>query len=318
VRVAASVGATVRGKTRLLDATMGNELSAQVGAAYDLKPRWRLPLEAGLALATAVSASNPFGRANETSAELRGYGAYDLRPSVRLLAGGGAGLESGWGTPDWRIFAGAQLGFPRRPVPTVVPGRIRRGGTPAVGRAPGAAPPAPCAPPDTDGDGLADADDRCPTVVGPPGTADARTRTATGRRGGPGGRVPDLAGCRTPRRRKRVKLEADRIGFGHHPLRRRAASSAALAERSTGRHRHHGAPSSHIRGGAHRFPAAPRTTSPSVRRARSVARALVARASRRRRPAGLGSSGWPTTTRDGRAKNRRVEPTSSTPHRRQQ
>ncbi|MFY3745634.1 hypothetical protein ACOQFB_17110 [Anaeromyxobacter sp. Red801] len=120
-RVAASAGAVVRESRPLLDAKLGSELTAQVGAAYDLRPRTRLPLEAGLALAAAVSAARPFERSDETSIELRGYGAFEPVGALRLLAGGGMGLQSGWGTPDWRVFAGVQFALPRAPVDQTKP-----------------------------------------------------------------------------------------------------------------------------------------------------------------------------------------------------
>jgi outer membrane protein OmpA-like peptidoglycan-associated protein len=168
VRLAGNLGATVREGTTLHDAKMGSELSAQLGAAYDLKPRWSLPLETGLVLATAVSASNPFGRSNETSMELRGYGAFDPTPNVRLLAGAGAGLESGWGTPDWRIFTGAQ--FALRSKPVAVPAKLVAAPPPEAVPQPepvASTEPEPVVVADTDGDGLIDPDDRCPTVLGP-------------------------------------------------------------------------------------------------------------------------------------------------------
>jgi outer membrane protein OmpA-like peptidoglycan-associated protein len=323
VRLAGNVGATIRDGARLAEVNMGNELSAQLGAAYDLNARWGLPLEAGLVLAAAVSASNPFGRSDETSVELRSYGAFDLSPAVRLLAGGGAGLENGWGTPDWRIFAGAQLGFPRRPLSTSVPGALAAAAPPPAPAAPPAAapPPPPVAPLDTDSDGLADADDRCPTVGGPAengGCPDEdRDGDAVVDRDD---ECPDLAGSaehRGCRPEATVKLEADRIRFegtvhfdvATAVIQPRSAelldgiATVITAHPEIARIRVEGHTDS--RGGR------AYNMTLSERRATSVVRALVARGvpADRLDPAGFGLE-RPVAdngTREGRAKNRRVE-----------
>jgi outer membrane protein OmpA-like peptidoglycan-associated protein len=318
VRLAGNVGATIREGAELLDAEMGSELSAQLGAAYDLKPRWGLPLEAGMVLAASMSASDPFGRSDETSMELRGYGAFDVVPAVRLLAGGGAGLENGWGTPDWRIFAGAQFGFPRRTAPAAAQ-------EPAPAPAPvvaAAAPaPAPAVPPDTDGDGIADADDRCPAVRGsrenggcPDEDRDADTVVDRS------DACPDLAGpvenggCPP---KAAVKLEGDRIQFegtiyfavGSAVIQKRSArlldgiSTVIQAHPEIARIRVEGHTDSQ---GGRAF-----NQSLSQRRAAAVVRALVTRGVAADR---LVAEGWgpdrpvaDNATREGRAKNRRVE-----------
>jgi outer membrane protein OmpA-like peptidoglycan-associated protein len=318
VRLAANVGATVRDEARLLDAKMGNELSAQLGAAYDLKPRWGLPLEAGLVLATAVAASNPFGRSDETSVELRSYGAFDLGPAVRLLAGGGAGLESGWGTPDWRVFAGAQFGLARRAVSAVVPSVLAAA---PVAPAPEPPPVVAVAPVDADGDGLDDANDRCPTVAGPAENGGCPDKD----RDGDGlvdrnDECPDLAGTADHRGCQPqvvVKLESERIQFddtihfdvASDVIQRRSAelldgiATVIKAHPELARIRVEGHTDS--QGGR----AYNKTL--SERRATSVVRALVARGIPADR---LDSAGFGlerpvahNATRAGRAKNRRVE-----------
>jgi outer membrane protein OmpA-like peptidoglycan-associated protein len=330
VRLAGSIGATLRDQARLLDARMGSELSAQLGAAYDLHPRWGLPLEAGLALAAAVSASDPFGRSNETSVELRGYGAFDLRPAVRLLAGGGAGLESGWGTPDWRIFAGAQFGFPRRPMPTEGPALLA-----AAPAAPEPVAPAPPAEPvvaealslvpavllDGDGDGVPDGVDRCPAVAGRAENGGCPDEDRDG--DGLADRLdecPDLAGPADHRGcppKAAVKLEGDRIRFegkihfasASDAIQRRSAelldgiAAVIKAHPEITRIRVEGHTDSRG-GGAY-------NKALSERRARSVVRALAARGV----PAdslvpegfGLERPVAGNATPQGRAKNRRVE-----------
>ncbi len=336
VRLAGNVGATLRDEATLLDVKMGNELSAQLGAAYDLNARWRLPLEAGLVLAAAVSASNPFGRSDETSMELRGYGAFDPAPAVRLLAGGGAGLQNGWGTPDWRIFAGAQLGFARRPVPAIVPVGFAAAPEAAapVAAAPIAAAPVDTAPVaveaaqpvlvallDADGDGIGDADDRCPAAVGPAENGGCPDED----RDGDGlvdrkDECPDLAGpaehggCRP---QAAVKLVGDRIRFdgtvhfdvASHVIQRRSAelldgiATVIKAHPEIARIRVEGHTDSH--GGAAYNKAL------SERRAKSVVRGLVARGVSAETLSavgfGLERPIADNATHEGRSKNRRVE-----------
>ncbi|HEX5633415.1 MAG TPA: hypothetical protein VFX50_09310, partial [Gemmatimonadales bacterium] len=120
LRVGVTLGAAVRDGERLADEELGSELTGQLGAGYGLEAATGLPLELGAVLAAGVSASRPFEREDETSIELRGYGAYDVVPPVRVLAGAGCGLVSGWGTPDWRVFAGVQVSIPRKAAPAPV------------------------------------------------------------------------------------------------------------------------------------------------------------------------------------------------------
>jgi outer membrane protein OmpA-like peptidoglycan-associated protein len=335
VRVAANLGATIRDEARLADAEMGNELSAQLGAAWDLEARSGLPLETGVVLAAAVSAANPFGHSDETSVELRGFGAFDFSSTVRLLAGGGAGLENGWGTPDWRIFAGAQLGFPRRPLPAPgpVPGAFAAeaaapapaapvaAAAPAVAEAPPAPVALPVAPPDTDGDGLADADDRCPAAGGPAengGCPDEdRDGDAVVDRSDECPDLPGPAEHRGCRPEATVKLEADRIRFEgtiHFNL-----ASDVIQRRSTVLldgiaaviRAHPEIERIRVEGHADSRGGRAYNKALSERRAKSVVRALVARgiAADRLVPAGFGLERpvADNATREGRAQNRRVE-----------
>ena len=124
-----------------------------------------LPLELGAVLAAAASASRPFERADETSVEARGYGANDVVPAVRVLAGAGFGLDERVGDAGLAGVRGGAGAIPRKAAPAPV------AAAPAPAAAPAAPPPAPKpapkAPVDTDGDGIPDAQDRCPTVPGP-------------------------------------------------------------------------------------------------------------------------------------------------------
>jgi outer membrane protein OmpA-like peptidoglycan-associated protein len=315
LRLAANLGATIREEARLLDATMGDELSAQLGAAYDLDRRWGLPAEAGLVLATAVSAADPFGRSDETSMELRGYAALDVIPAVRLLAGGGAGLESGWGTPDWRVFAGAQFGLPRRAASAAAREPLAQ--APAVE----AGAPAPARPPDGDGDGIADAEDRCPGAAGPAENGGCPDEDRDG--DGIADRsdeCPDLAGPAEHRGcppKSAVKLEGDRIEFEGTLY--FAVASAVIQRRSAEVldgiakviQAHPEIERIRVEGHTDSRGARAYNLALSQHRADSVVRALVARGvdADRLRAVGLGPDRpvAPNATAEGRAKNRRVE-----------
>lgn len=152
-RLVADVGASLRRTRTLLDLTFASELTAQAGAAWRFGDGGRHPLEAALALSTATPLAHPFAARADTALELRGGLSWAVSPTLQLFAGAGRGLAHGWGTPDWRAFAGVQL-TPAPRAPVVAP-----------------APPAPvvavAAPPaDADGDGLEDAQDRCPAQAG--------------------------------------------------------------------------------------------------------------------------------------------------------
>jgi hypothetical protein len=115
LRVAAAVGATVRRSHSLANVAIGSEIGAQAGVAYSLKRRVKVPLELGAALAAGTSASRPLARERETPAELRAIATYGLTSGMQLLAGGGLGLTSGWGTPGWRALVGFRMELAPRP-----------------------------------------------------------------------------------------------------------------------------------------------------------------------------------------------------------
>lgn len=312
-RVAASAGALLRESRPLLDAKLGSELTAQLGAAYDLRPRTRLPLETGLALATAVSAARPFERSDETSVELRGYGAFEPVRALRLLAGGGMGLQSGWGTPDWRVFAGVQFALPRRAAPAPIAA--------AAPPPPVTPPPPPPAPVDGDADGLADAQDRCPAEAGPAGNGGCPDRDRDQDRVvDRQDECPDVAGPEANRGcpvRAAVRLAGDRIELsetvyfdtGRAEIQARSVplldgiAKVILAHPEVAGIRVEG--HTDARGGA----ALNRAL--SDRRARAVVQALVARGvpADRLEHAGLGPDRPvdDNATAAGRARNRRVE-----------
>ncbi len=113
---------------------------------------------------------------------------YGLGPFV-LGAGGGPGMGQGVGTPTYRLFASlawsAELGAPSKQSASVSKAATgeKKTTAPLPTTPAGVKPPAP--PPDSDGDGVTDADDQCPTVLG-----DARPEAV--RRGCPTDRDRDV------------------------------------------------------------------------------------------------------------------------------
>lgn len=143
---------------------MGSQVLGGVAAAFkwqtlQIGPELTVWSGAGDKVSTLVS--------DGTGAEVRLGARYGIGPFV-LGAGGGPGLGQGVGTPTYRLFASLAWSAEFGSAP-------RQGSSAQAAASPGekatasllpteVKPPAP--PPDTDGDGVADADDQCPTVVG--------------------------------------------------------------------------------------------------------------------------------------------------------
>jgi outer membrane protein OmpA-like peptidoglycan-associated protein len=143
-RVAANVGlSALRPSQTLGDLTVGNEFLWRLGAGFRFHEHdasW-VPLELDASLSSATSLTTPYARANQHALEGRLQAAWHFDNGLLPFLGGGLGLQPGWGTPDWRLYAGLRFALPK----------------------PKAAVKAPV---DSDGDGLLDADDSCPTVPG--------------------------------------------------------------------------------------------------------------------------------------------------------
>jgi outer membrane protein OmpA-like peptidoglycan-associated protein len=133
--LSANVGYLVRSKAHVLGSTVDDSLRFGVGG--------EIPLVAGLsALAEVFSALNVLAQ---------GFGSRDA-PTEAMVGlryrnagwlgqfGGGPGVIRGIGAPEWRLFA-------------------------AIGYAHEPAPEKPAPPSDRDGDGLIDAEDRCPEIA---------------------------------------------------------------------------------------------------------------------------------------------------------
>jgi outer membrane protein OmpA-like peptidoglycan-associated protein len=170
-RFATNLGAYLRHSQHYLNQTIESELTARVGAGFRFAERGGPPVEIDLALSGATSAIHPFKEANQNALEIHGEVAWTAARWLQVFAGPGFGLSHGYGTPDWRVFAGVRFGFwndkvavaPIAPPPPPPP--------PAPVAPPPPPPPPPPAPVvpvvvDGDGDGVPDAEDNCPTVPG--------------------------------------------------------------------------------------------------------------------------------------------------------
>ena len=147
IRAGANLGVALRRRSQLLNAIIGSELTGHAGAGYRFQAEDGTggpPLELDASLSMSVSAARPFQSSNEVHLELRGMAAYDLRSSIQVFGGAGLGLARGWGTPDWRLFAGVRYGK-ALPAPPPAPVQV------AVAE-----------PADRDHDGIIDSKDACP------------------------------------------------------------------------------------------------------------------------------------------------------------
>jgi hypothetical protein len=97
-RFALNVGAAYRPSRRLLQNEIGSELLYGAAAEYTATPVLR-------ALAEVAGSANIVG-GNDFPVEARG--ALSLGEELRFTAGGGAGLYGHFGSPSYRIFAGAR------------------------------------------------------------------------------------------------------------------------------------------------------------------------------------------------------------------
>lgn len=207
LRAGGNLGVALRGRSQLLNATIGPEITAHAGAGYRLQAENGTggpPLELEGSLSMSVSALRPFQRSNEVHLELRGLAAYDLKSSIQVLGlkssiqvfgGTGLGLTRGWGTPDWRLFAGVRYGKAPPAPPPPAPVKVAvvvvepadrdhdgiidsndacpdepetKNGHQDEDGCPDELPPPPPPPdPDRDGDGVPDRIDNCPDEPGP-------------------------------------------------------------------------------------------------------------------------------------------------------
>ena len=197
-RLAGNLGISVlHSQQQLANLAVGNELTWRLGAGFRFHEHNRdwVPLELDASLSSATSLSSPYRDANQQALEARAMAAWHFSNHVLPFIGAGFGLQPGYGTPDWRLFAGLRFGLGGAtarlalpvPEPTVVVVPVPRAPEPIVDQDPdhdgvlGAADKCPtvpedldgfedddgCPDPDNDQDGIADTVDLCPMVKGP-------------------------------------------------------------------------------------------------------------------------------------------------------
>jgi outer membrane protein OmpA-like peptidoglycan-associated protein len=110
-RGTASLGYRVRERTESLALVVDDELAAAVGVGFRLAASSGPAVELDAAIAVATAAGDALGSFDRNYAEVKVGGSFSPMPSISVLLGGGAGLAQGFGTPDWRAFAGLRFSF---------------------------------------------------------------------------------------------------------------------------------------------------------------------------------------------------------------
>jgi outer membrane protein OmpA-like peptidoglycan-associated protein len=106
VRWAAELGYLARPESRVAELRVDDEIRLSAGAAV----RIAQPAELGATLAVATAADDLFGSKARNYSELMGGPAVEVGGQFVLFAAAGAGLQNGYGTPDWRALAGLRVG----------------------------------------------------------------------------------------------------------------------------------------------------------------------------------------------------------------
>lgn len=134
VRWALNLGYLARSPKQVADLKVDDELRARAGVSYAITKQ----LEADLNASLATAANDPFGSFGRNYSEVLLGPAYTMASKWVLFAAAGAGLQAGFGSPDWRALAGVRIG------------RFGQDGGDNL---------------DPDGDGVLGAADQCPTVA---------------------------------------------------------------------------------------------------------------------------------------------------------
>ena len=135
VKLAANLGYLLRKNQSMLNQEVADEILYRAGVGYQVPfgPERGSPVEVDALVSGGVAAAAPWKNSNQSPLEIVLQGNYDLGP-VLVFAGTSFGLSRGFGTPDWRAFAGVRLGMVDD---------------------------------DIDNDGIKNVDDKCPTEPGP-------------------------------------------------------------------------------------------------------------------------------------------------------
>jgi outer membrane protein OmpA-like peptidoglycan-associated protein len=166
LRLAGNLGFNLlRQSQTLLNLTTGNEFTWRLGAGFRFHEHdksW-VPLELDATVASATALAAPYSAFNQQALELKLQAAWHFAGGFLPFIGGGFGLQPGYGTPDFRLWAGLRFA---PPAAAAAAGPADRDGdgvldsNDACPDVPGFKNLAGC--PDSDGDGIADAKDKCP------------------------------------------------------------------------------------------------------------------------------------------------------------
>jgi outer membrane protein OmpA-like peptidoglycan-associated protein len=152
LRAAFNLGYRFRSAVRLENLLYDDEISYRAALSWRAHPR----LEVMGELSGATSAVKPFRNEVENPLEALAGLRIAVASGISILAGGGAGILPGYGSPAARFFLGVGH-VPPEPVAAAEPPRLRdRDGDRR-----------PRPPPDRDGDGVPDDLDLCPDEPGP-------------------------------------------------------------------------------------------------------------------------------------------------------
>jgi len=112
LRVATNLGGVIRGRTSFLQDVVGSDLTGRLGVGYRFQDDKGsgLPLEVDASLFVFTGVTADVYTLNQRGLELRLQAAYTFGEHVQVFAGAGAGVLSGWSTPDFRVFAGLRYG----------------------------------------------------------------------------------------------------------------------------------------------------------------------------------------------------------------
>ena len=99
-------GYRVRREETFLNLEVDDEVFARLGLGVRLDALGGPPLGIDLTLAGATSAEKFLTRGNRDYGEILGGVRYQISRPLLAFAGGGVGVNRGFGTPDWRAFAG--------------------------------------------------------------------------------------------------------------------------------------------------------------------------------------------------------------------
>ena len=111
-RISANLAYHIREATRVANLVVDDEIALRVGMAGRFADIGGPPIEVDASIALAVSASREIlDDRNQTPLELRTGLTWDAHELVAPFVGGGVGIVRGYGTPDWRVFAGLRIGL---------------------------------------------------------------------------------------------------------------------------------------------------------------------------------------------------------------